>query len=537
MKLPNWIKLGVKASATNRVILQNLRMPGGTIPHVRYDALSKESYERNVAVNLCVNLLSSSAASVPWVLYKNSGPGTKARRIMTKSAAYKAQMFQGVRRGAVLKALRTTEIESHPALSLLERPNEYQSHAEYMVWMLSYFLISGNSFEEFVAPNKKNAAPVEMFALRPDRTTIIPNTDMNRQRYPLLSQKVEPLSTTALGYNYSVGGRDDEQFAADSVLHRKFFHPTDDFYGLSPLQVAARYFRTDNLSADWNFALLQNQARPSGALVAPTTIGDDTYERLKQELVENYGGSNTGVPMILEGGFEWKQLGLSPLEMDWLSGTRDARSMICAIYHVPPEKIGDPEHRTYNSMPEAGRALWNEGVLPLLDMVRDSYNRFMIPRYGENLYLDYDRDQIDALADDQDKVWSRVEKVTFISVNEKREAVGFDDYEGDPELDPEASVPTALLPKPAGPVPFGGGSGELPGSKPNGAEPTINPPEVDPEVVDKPAASAKSIERKAQRLTSAQKSARARLRAGMASHYRKQGTELAAYLRREISKL
>jgi HK97 family phage portal protein len=522
MNLPNWIRLQAKQSATTKIMMQNLRIPG-TIPHLRYDVMSKESYERNVAVYLCVHLIATSAAGVPWFLSKKARAGAKSQRLMTKSTAYRSEMFRGVRQGAVQKHLRTTEIENHPALTLLERPNPFESQAEYMVRMISFFLLAGNSFEEFVTPDRKGAAPLEMWSLRPDRTTVLPNTQDNRARYAMLAQIVDE-TTPVLGYNYHIG-TSDQVFAPDSMLHRKFFHPTDDFYGLSPLQVAARYYRTDNLSADWNFALLQNQARPSGALIAPTTIGDDTYERLKQELQENYGGANTGVPMILEGGFDWKQLGLSPLEMDWLAGTRDSRAMICAAYHVPPEMTGDPEHRTYNSMPEARRALWMEAIMPVLDAVRDSYNRTLVPRFGDGLYLDYDRDQIDALAEDQEKVWTRVGTAKMLTVNEQREAVGYDDYMGDPETDTEADVPEKLIPRLTTQIPFGGSP--APDGAPAGGGGTVVPPAVP----------GKAMALKAQSLTGAQKRARKILSQEMASHYRKQGLALSSYLKNAISKL
>jgi HK97 family phage portal protein len=514
MNFPTWLQLDVKASRSTKVIMQGLRMPGA-VPHMRYERLAKEGYERNIPVYLCVDLISSGGSSVPWCLYRKERGGQK-KRIMTKQTAYRSEMFRGIRAGAVKNSLRLTEVNNHPALALVENPNPNQSQAEYLKWLISFFLISGNSYEEFVAPNRKNAPPVEMYSLRPDRVEILANSPENRRKHAEIAGIVDD-TALVLGYDYTVN-MFTETFAAPTVLHRKFFHPTDDFYGLSPLQVAARHYKTDNLSADWNYALLQNQARPSGALIAPTTIGDDTYDRLKAELKENYGGGNSGVPMILEGGFEWQPLGLTPLEMDWLAGTRDARAQVCTVYHVAPELTGDPEHRTYNSMPEARRALWMEAIMPVLDQIRDSYNNRLLPLFGDGLYLDYDRDQIDALAEDQEKVWTRVGGAKMLSVNEQRDAIGYEIYEGDPEEDPEADVPQSLrkIAAPAG----------VPGADPFGGEP-------DPAKPEPP----KAREVKKQTLNGRQKRALKRMKSAMSSHYRKQGEDLAAYLKREIGKL
>lgn len=517
--IPDWITREFKSSRAGQVIVSSLKWPG-PVGHVNFEALSKESYERNVTVNLCVSLIATNGAGVPWFLMKRGKTrGSKAQRIMTPGMAYKAEMFRGVRRAAVLKALTMTEVETHPALTLLENPNPFESQAEYLLRNIGFFLLSGNSYEELVSPNRPDAPPLELYNLRPDRVEIIPNSGTNRAKYPDVA-KVIDATAPILGFKYTIADKNDV-FDARTVLHRKFFHPTDDFYGLSPLQAAARHYRTDNLSADWNYALLKNQARPAGALVANASLDDSVHERLKQELRDSYSGSNAGMPMLLEGDMKWQPFGLTPLEMDWLAGTRDSRGQVCAVYHVPPEMTGDPEHRTYNSMPEAHRALWMNAILPVLDAIRDSYNNRLIPRFGDGLFLDYDRDQIDALSEDQAKVWDRVQKTTVLSLNEKRAAIGYDDYEGDPEEDPAADVPQDLLAKPN---PFDALSS---GATSFGRQP------AEPD----PGSKTAEIERKAQAFTSVQKRARKRLKSAIASHYRKQGEELSAFLKREIGKL
>ena len=50
------------------------------------------------------------------------------------------------------------------------------------------------------------------------------------------------------------------------VLHTKLFNPTSDHYGASPLEAAAFAIDVHNASGAWNKGLLDNAARPSGAL-------------------------------------------------------------------------------------------------------------------------------------------------------------------------------------------------------------------------------------------------------------------------------
>jgi phage portal protein BeeE len=91
-----------------------------------------------------------------------------------------------------------------------------------------------------------------------------------------------------------------DPFDPSAVIHYKFFNPTDDFYGMSPLQAAIRAWQTENIAQDWNYALLNNAGRTSGALIAPTTVSDDVYLRLKDEIKDSYTGAgecrHTDVP-------------------------------------------------------------------------------------------------------------------------------------------------------------------------------------------------------------------------------------------------
>ena len=107
------------------------------------------------------------------------------------------------------------------------------------------------------------------------------------------------------------------------LLHLKLFHPLDDHGGFSPLAAAGAALDLHNAASVWNKRLLDNSARPSGALVYQPKEGGnlsaDQYERLKRELEEGYAGAvNAGRPLLLEGGLDWKTMGLSPKDMDFM---------------------------------------------------------------------------------------------------------------------------------------------------------------------------------------------------------------------------
>jgi hypothetical protein len=269
-------------------------------------------------------------------------------------------------------------------------------------------------------------------------------------------------------------------------------------------------------------------------------VADDVYDRLKREIQESYvGAKNAGTPMFLEGGIKWEPMGLTPMELDFLAGMRDAAIRICRVYHLAPEIIGVPDAKTYNSLAEARKAMWQEANLPLLDRLRDSYNQRLAPLYGDRIFVDYDRDQIDAIQEDQAKVWDKLNRTRFLSTNEKRVAAGYETYDDGEGI---ADTPESIL----NPTP--GATGREPGF-PEGTVTSLRSRlieivEADPEIsIEHKAAAVEFLgllaaqEEKAQQLNARQKHLEGTLRKAMSRHFKGQGADLANFLQKELRKI
>jgi HK97 family phage portal protein len=76
----------------------------------------------------------------------------------------------------------------------------------------------------------------------------------------------------------------------------------NDHYGLSPIEAAATAIDIQNTASKWNKALLDNSARPSGALVYASREGNlspEQFERLKAELEQGFAGAaHAGRPLL-----------------------------------------------------------------------------------------------------------------------------------------------------------------------------------------------------------------------------------------------
>jgi len=213
-------------------------------------------------------------------------------------------------------------------------------------------------------------------------------------------------------------------------MQLSLFHPLDDHYGFAPLEAALVALDTHAAAARWNKGLLDNSARPSGALVyAPKDGGNlsgEQFDRLKTELEEGYSGpARAGRPLLLEGGLDWKPMALTPKDMDFVEAKHSASRDIALAFGVPPMLLGIPGDSTYSNYQEANRAFYRLTVLPLIARTLRDLSAWLAPLYGDHVRLWFDPDGIEGLAAERDALWARVSAAGFLSDDEKRTAVGY----------------------------------------------------------------------------------------------------------------
>ena len=343
-----------------------------------YVGLSRAGFMRNPVLHRCVRLIAEAAAGVPLGLYEGEA-----------------------------------EHDAHPALDLLARPNPRQTGAGLMETIYGHLLLAGEAFVEAVA---FEGEPRELYALRPDRVEI--ETD----------ERGWPNALTVR--NGSARRRIGVGEGASPILHLALFHPLDEARGYAPAEAALDALGVHNAANRWNRALLENAARPSGALVyAPKEGGNlttDQFDRLKAELESGYQGAiNAGRPMLLEGGLDWKAMSLSPQEMDFVEARNGASRDIALALGVPPMLLGIPGDNTYANYAEANRAFLRQTVLPLATRTAAALGQWLGEHHGEALRLVPDIDAVPGLSVEREALWSRVEKASFLSRAEKRAAVGY----------------------------------------------------------------------------------------------------------------
>jgi len=367
----------VKASAAAPVI--SYHSAGRVVWSPRDVAsLTRTGFAGNPVVHRAVKLIAEAAAALPLVLQDGA-----------------------------------TRYDTHPLIDLMARPNAAQGRAELLESLYGQLVLTGNGYLEAVSPDE--GAPVELHVLRSDRMSVVPGAD----GWPV-------------AYEYAVGGRKHRYAVTplrSPVLHLKSFHPQDDHYGLSPLQAAAQAIDVHNSASGWSKALLDNAARPSGALVYGagdgTTMTSEQFDRLSNELEAHHmGARNAGRPMLLEGGLDWKPMGFSPSDMEFHRTKEAAARDVALAFGVPPMLLGIPGEATYANYAEAHRAFFRLTVLPLATRVTAQISTWLQGFTDDPVVWKPDLDQVPALSSERDAQWSRVANADFLTRSEKRALLG-----------------------------------------------------------------------------------------------------------------
>lgn len=336
------------------------------------EALMRDGYLRNAVAYRCVRMVAEAAASVPFV---TAHEGAK---------------------------------------QLLARPLPDETCVDIFAKIYAQLQISGNAYLEALSLGE-GETPQGLQVLRPERM----KAQLDGRGW---------VST----WSYKVGHKERQIGRNEAgwlpILHMKLFHPGDDIYGFSPLAAARQALDLHNASADWAKALIDNSAKPSGALIYGrdgARMTDEQFDRLKNELETAHAGAeNAGRPLLLEGGLDWKPMSLSPAEMDFREARNGAAREIALALGVPPQLLGIPGDNTYANYKEANLAFWRMTIIPLVQRTGAALGLWLGEAFEETVEIGCNLDMVPALSVERDALWARLNGAVFLSDEERRTMAG-----------------------------------------------------------------------------------------------------------------
>jgi len=345
-----------------------------------YGSLARAGYQSNAVVYRCVRMIAEAAASVPLC----------------------------VRRGGECQP-------GDPAAALLAKGHPGATPTEILERFYGFLQVSGNGYLEAALVD---GSPAALYALRPDRVSQLTGKD----GWPV-------------GFEYAAEVR-AKRYVRDpasgrcAVYHMHLFNPASDVSGFSPLAAAAKAVDIHNEGGQWTKSLLDNSARPSGALILNGNAGtmtDKQYARLKGQLEDMHAGAGqAGRPMLLEGGMEWRAMSFSPSDMDFIAARREAAREIALAFGIPPMLLGIPGDNTYANYKEANLAFWRQAVIPLVTKTARGLTDWLSPYFGEDLQILPELDSVPALSEERAALWARLTAATFLTDDERRQMAGLE---------------------------------------------------------------------------------------------------------------
>lgn len=373
-----------------------------------YKQLSAEGHNKNADVYAALSHYSTAIGGIPWLL-KRRKPG----------------------------APRATweEVTDHDFYSLWERPCPGYAQSEWIDRLVGYLFLGGEAIIYATGPTSgPNAGkPSELWLLRPDFVKIEKG-----------DPRVEPIRRYIYKPDETKPG---ESIDPNRVVHIRFFNPLDELRGMSPFVAASLGIDQGNDSRSWNIKLVRKGGMPPGYFVGEETLTPEQQKDLIRQWEQRVGNAEpSGKPFFLTGGLKWVQTGMNPKDMDWTAGLLNSLRDISKVVRLAPELLGDPTAKTFANYKEARQSAYTEGFLPVMDRIRDAFVAGLLPMYrdGAQLYLDYDVSDIEALTENKNDLWARLDSAKDMTINEKRKARGLQEIDnGDVLLLSAADIPVA----------------------------------------------------------------------------------------------
>lgn len=366
-----------------------------------------EAFAGNATVYTATMKVASAAASVPWIPQARLPDGE-------------------------LDDLPAT----HELVKLVRRPGVGHSWSQVIEAMVASLRLFGEAYAYLNGPG-------------------LPETDKAPGRPPtelvwIPTHWVEPLynDLTMEIRAYRVQTRDGYR---DIPPHRMvaphMWNPTSPWRGMGSVRPAALSIDTLNMGRKWNRTLLAKGARPSGAFVTKEPLPDATYQRLRLSIDRDISGpDNAGKIMLIDGGggADWKSTTMTAADLEFQDGLRETKRDIAVAFGVDPSVIGDHQARTFNNHAEARLSLYQDTVLPILQLVRDTLEARLEAWWPDTCFY-LDEDKVPALMEAKREAWGSLADLVekgLITRNEARREMGYDDVVGGDQI----LVPLALVP-------------------------------------------------------------------------------------------
>lgn len=296
-----------------------------------------------------VNRTSNATAQVEWKLWRKAKSGLPEDR---------------------------TEVTTHAALDLWNRPNPFMPRQEFVETFQQHVDLTGEAWWVVVRHPKAKSIPLELWPVRPDRMLPVPDPE----RF-------------LAGYMYLGPGGERIPLELDQVIQLRMPNPCDPYRGMGPVQSVLADLDATRYSAEWNRSFFLNSAEPGGIIEVDNRLGDEEFNELRDRWNEQHRGvANAHRVAILEHGV-WKDRKLSQRDMQFVELRDVSSKVIREAFGMPKFAVGDVEDIN-RATAEASKSWFAEQLtVPRLERIKAAVNCDLLKLFGPTaagLEFDYE---------------------------------------------------------------------------------------------------------------------------------------------------
>jgi HK97 family phage portal protein len=293
-----------------------------------------------------VNRTSTSVAQVEWKLYRKAAkPGAER-----------------------------TEVTSHAALDLWNKPNPFMPRTEFVEVEQQHIDTTGEGWW-VIARDPRSPIPLELWPVRPDRMDPVPSA-----------------TAYLAGYVYTSPDGEKIPLGLDEVIQLRMPNPLDPYRGMGPVQSILVDLDATRYSAEWNRNFFLNSAEPGGIIEVPGTLGDAEFDQLRMRWNEQHRGVAAAHRVaILEAG-KWVDRKFTQRDMQFAELRSVSRDVIREAFGMPAFALGEVAD-VNRATADASRVWFAEQMtVPRLERFKSALNFDLLPLFGSTavgLEFDY----------------------------------------------------------------------------------------------------------------------------------------------------
>lgn len=260
----------------------------------------------------------------------------------------------------VVDAATRAPLTKHPLQMVLDRPNAKISRMRTFSLLASWLQLSGVAY---LIRTSAEGGKLQLWPCAPDRIG------------PIVSRENTIESGLVTGYGARDGrtGESKILFRPDEIIPIMLDDPANPSQGISPLQAAAKVVDADIAQIQWNYSAMRNRGVVDGFISFEDEIDQDQVDAIQSKVQERYGGSDNARKIgVFGSSAKYTRIGLNSAEMDFIESRKQGRDEQLAAFGVPSQLANANESSTYNNFKIAEVILWNNTMIPLLNIIADA---------------------------------------------------------------------------------------------------------------------------------------------------------------------